>query len=171
MELSQHSTPATAQRRSGYLSKRERNWGLIFLAPWIIGFVLFFLGPMIASLLLSFTSFELLHPEAVRFVGLDNWKQMFVDPLVRQSLLVTGRFLLISVPLLLGLALGLALLVNSRHLFGARIFRLLFYMPMMVPAVAGTIIWFGMLNPQSGWFNGLLAVVGVQRCQAGGQQP
>ena len=152
---------ATVRRRSTVIARRERNWGLLFLAPWIVGFLVFFAGPMIASLVFSFTNLVLVRPEATHFVGFDNWARMFGDPLVRKSLLVTGRFLLISVPISLTLPLLLAVLLNSAYLAGKTIFRTLFYLPMMIPAVAGTLIWNGVLNTQSGWVNLFLDRVGL----------
>src|SRR6266511_2351957 len=156
-----HPSQAAVRRRSSGFTRRERNWGLLFLAPWIVGFLLFFAGPMIASLVFSFTNLVLVRPETTRFVGFDNWIRMFSDPLVRQSLGVTGRFLLISVPISLSLPLLLAVLLNSAHLFGKTLFRTLFYLPMMIPGVAGALIWQGVLNTQSGWINLFLQRVGI----------
>ncbi len=161
--VSQTSLTSTGRRRKpSPIVRRERNWGLIFLAPWIVGFLLFFAVPMVASLFFSFTNFNLLKPEEVRFIGVENWVRMFNDPNVRQSLMVTLRFLLISVPLALILPLLLAVLLNSKYLLGKRVFRTLFYMPIMVPLVAGTMIWQGVLNTQSGWVNRILDIWGIR---------
>src|SRR6266576_6868583 len=73
-------------------SRRETLWGFVFIGPWLIGLVLLTAGPMIASLILSLTDFDLVHPEAVRFVGLDNYVRMTTDPNVLKSLIVTFRF-------------------------------------------------------------------------------
>jgi multiple sugar transport system permease protein len=153
---------AVARRRPlSDLARRERNWGMIFLAPWIIGFMCFYFLPMLASLVFSFTNFNLVAPDQIAFVGLDNWKRMVTDPSVRLSLLVTMRFMLISIPVALTLPLLFALLLNSRLLFGKRLFRTLFYLPQMVPLVAATVIWQGTLNTQSGWLNRILEAFGV----------
>src|SRR5438105_5842765 len=98
------------------LGRRESIWGLLFLAPWLLGFVLFFAGPMLASLAASFTDLVLVRPDETHFVGLANWSRLFNDPLVIKSLLVTGSFLLIAVPITLALPLLMALLLNSTHL-------------------------------------------------------
>src|SRR5512145_3507019 len=92
-------TTAKGPGKMSPLVKRERRWGLLFLSPWIIGFIVFFAGPMIASLILSFTDYQQLQPDAIRFIGLGNWTKMISDKNVSDSLLVTGRFLLILVPL------------------------------------------------------------------------
>src|ERR1051326_4997538 len=98
------------------LGRKESMWGLLFLSPWLLGFVLFFAGPMVASLGASFTDLLLIHPEQTHFIGLENWQRLLTDELVRKSLLVTGNFLLIAVPLTLALPLLMALLLNSTHL-------------------------------------------------------
>jgi multiple sugar transport system permease protein len=161
MNASTRATSLSGARRPSQLARRERNWGLIFLAPWIVGFLLFFFLPMIASLVLSFTNFNLVAPEEITFVGLANWKRMIGDQNVHTSLLITLRFMLISVPLALVLPLLFALLLNSRYLLGRPLFRALFYLPVMVPLVAGTVIWQGVLNAQSGWLNRFLEMLGI----------
>lgn len=155
------SATASSKRRPSALSRRERAWGLIFLAPWIAGFLLFFAIPMLMSLGLSLTDYNLLSPEPPRFVGAENWARLVSDPAVRQALGVTLRFLLISVPLGLALPLLFAVLVNAPQLWGRRLFRALFYLPTMVPLVAGAMIWRGVLNQQAGWVNRILEGLGA----------
>ena len=142
-------------------SRREAIWGLVFVAPWIIGFLLFTIGPLIASLVFSLTDFDLVRPEAVRFVGLDNYARLAADPLVIQGLIVTAQFAIIAIPVTMVASLGVALLVNSPRLFGRNIFRTLFYMPIQIPLVASTLVWIGFLNTETGWLNGLLGLVGI----------
>ena len=148
-------------KKGSRLARRESGWGLLFIAPWIIGFLLFTLIPMAASLVLSFTNYELLNPEEMRFIGLNNYARMARDPMVGHSLWITVKFGLLSVPITIALTLGIALLVNQPRLFGKRIFRTLFYMPSIIPVVAVTLIWGGVLNGQSGWLNRMLEVVGI----------
>ena len=157
---------ATRSTGSGRLrmtaSRREAIWGYVFVSPWIIGFLLFTVGPLIASLILSFTDFNLLRPEETRFVGTDNYARLATDPLVTQGLVVTVRFALIAIPATMLASLGLAVLVNSPKLFGRSGFRTLFYMPIQIPLVASTLVWIGFLNTETGWLNGLLGLVGIQ---------
>src|SRR5690606_31195584 len=113
---------------------RERGlWGWVFLSPWLVGFAAFTALPILASLVFSFTDFRLTDPEAVSFVGLDNFRRLTVDPLVRVSLGVTLRFALISLPIAVVLPVALAALLDSRWLVGKPLFRTLFYMPYVVP--------------------------------------
>ena len=136
-------------------------WGFIFIGPWIIGFLLFTVGPLIASLVLSFTDFDLVRPEAARFIGLDNYSRMAADPLVVQGMVVTVKFAIIAIPATMIASLWIALLVNSPRLFGRHVFRTLFYMPIQIPLVASTLVWIGFLNTETGWLNKLLGMVGL----------
>jgi multiple sugar transport system permease protein len=145
----------------GSLARRESIWGLLFLSPWMIGFVLFFAGPMLASLAASFTDLVLVHPDQTHFIGLENWQRLLTDQLVRKSLLVTGNFLLIAVPITLALPLVMALLLNSTRLVAKPIFRALFFMPVLIPGVAAAVIWQGVLNLHTGWIDLSLQSIGL----------
>jgi ABC-type sugar transport system permease subunit len=160
-------TPGVAMRKLGRPrwgstpSSRETVWGLVFIGPWVIGLVLLTAGPMIASLVLSLTDFDLIHPDAVRFVGLDNYARMASDPNVIKSLIVTFRFAIIAIPVTMFASLGFALLLNSAKLLGRNVLRTLVYMPMQIPLVASTLVWIGFLNPETGWLNHILGFLGL----------
>ena len=143
------------------LARRESTWGLLFLAPWILGFLLFFAGPMLASLFASFTDLVLVRPGAVRFIGLDNWTRLVRDPLVSKSLLVTANFLLIAMPIALALPLLMAVLLNSTHLVLKPLFRAFFFLPVLIPGVAAAVIWQGVLNVHTGWVDLSLNALGI----------
>jgi multiple sugar transport system permease protein len=147
------------------LARRESLWGLVFLSPWLVGLVVFTALPILASLVLSFTNFNILHPGDLKFVGLDNYSRMWNEILnngaVGQSLGVTARFALMSVPLGIVLALALALLVNNKLLAGKRVFRTLFFMPVLIPLVASTVVWQGFLNGSTGWLAQILRAFGL----------
>src|SRR3979490_1153971 len=95
------------------LGRRESLWGLVFIAPWILGALVFTLFPMGASFVISLTTFDPRYPDAVQAVGLANYQRMLTDPLVLQSLGVTFKFAAVMLPLTLGVSLGLALLVHN----------------------------------------------------------
>ena len=143
---------------------REAKWGLGFLTPWIIGFILFYLLPMIASFVLSLYDFNPAVPDEAFFVGFDNWRRaIFEDEEVRLSLVRTIRFASISLPIGLGFSLYLAILLNSKNVIAKPIFRALFYMPSMIPMVATVLIWNGVLNEQTGWINIIIEnITGIQ---------
>lgn len=146
------------------MSKRARCeavWGLIFLSPWLIGFLLWIFLPMVASLLFSFTNYNLIHPEETRWVGLANYLQFFKDPVVRQSTVISLRFALISLPIAIVHPILMAALLNNKHLRAKRFFTTLFYMPYIVPLVSAVYIWQGVMNTQTGWINLFLKKMGI----------
>ena len=129
-----------------------------FLAPWIVGFVMFTGGPILASMGLSLFRWKLI--DTPRFVGLSNYNRMlFSDPLFVRSLGVTARYMLFAVPLTQILALGISVLLNQRvRLLG--MWRTIFYVPAVVSGVAGSVIWVWMYNRDLGIINSLLNHLG-----------
>ena len=146
----------------GSLARREALTGLLFISPWIVGFVLFSALPMIASLYLSLTDFDPRRPSETQFIGLANYAQMLRDPVLLESIWVTLRFTALVVPLTLVASLGIAMLVNSKLLVGRSVFRTIFYLPLQIPIVASTIVWMGVLNANTGWLNMALGGVGIE---------
>jgi len=148
-------------RRGLRPSVREAIWGLIFIGPWLIGLLLFTLGPIVASLVLSMTNFDLLHTERTRFIGLDNYVRLTSDPLVGQALISTFKFAAIVIPVTMLASLGFALLMNHPQLKAKGALRTLVYMPIMIPLVASTLVWTGFLNTETGWLNKMLEAIGI----------
>ena len=155
--------PARRTTRLGSPSAREAAWGFVFIGPWIAGLVLFTAGPMAASLIMSLTNFDLVHPDAVKFVGLDNYVRLANDPTVVSSVVATVKFALITIPLTMAASLGFALLLNHPKLPFKGPFRALVYMPVMIPLVASTLVWIGFLNTDTGWLNAILGAVGLPK--------
>jgi ABC-type sugar transport system permease subunit len=152
------------RRRRGLspLARREARWGLLFISPWLIGFFAFTLVPMIATLAFTFTNVNLNQKQPLRFVGLENYQAVFSDAGTWQSLTVTLKYALLALPIAVLLPLSVALLLGSRHLRFAGVFRVLFFLPYVVPFVAGVLIWQSMLNVDSGWIDQFLKFLGVQ---------
>jgi multiple sugar transport system permease protein len=155
------ASQSPAKPRISGMAREETKWGLIFISPWIIGFLVFTVIPIVASLVFSLTNYNPIHPESIGFIGLENFGRMFSDQLLGQSILVTLKFTIISVPLSMILPLLLAVLVNSKNLLGKNVFRTLFYLPYMIPVVAGVMVWGGILNSESGWLNVFLKSIGI----------
>ncbi len=157
-------TTAEAKPKRGRIEREQIKWGFIFLSPWLIGIVVFTLIPFIASFGFSMLDFNLANPEDASFIGLSNWQRaLFNDPNVYESFGVTFTFALISLPIGMAFALLLALLLNSKSVRGKALFRTMFFMPTMIPLVAGVLIWTGVLNEQTGWFNVILQnVFGIE---------
>lgn len=132
---------------------REALAGYLFVTPVILGLLIFTLIPLLSALYYSFTDYDLL--THANWVGLANYQELWHDPLWFKSLSVTLTYALISVPLGLLGSLGLALLLN-REVVGVRLWRAIFYLPVIFPAVASALIWSNMFNPQDGLFNFIL---------------
>src|SRR5450756_2856548 len=127
-------------------SVREAGWGFLLISPWIVGLLVFTAIPIIASLLLSFTNYDILNPDKIRWVGLDNYAWAASDAATLSSAFLTLKFALVSVPLTIATALGIAMLVNHRLLVGKRVFRTLFFLPVQIPIVASVLIWIGFIS-------------------------
>jgi len=139
-------------------SRLENRVAYLFLLPWLIGLVLITLGPMVASLYLSFTDYNLI--QTPKWSGIDNYVRMFTDPRMLNSLRVTVVYVVVSVPLQLGFALLVALLLN-RGMRGLGFYRSVFYLPSLLgSSVAVAILWRQMFGTE-GLVNQLLALVGV----------
>jgi len=145
------------------LTRTERKnlrTGLLFISPWLIGFFAFTLYPALASLYYSFTNFKIL--QAPQWIGLGNYAELLRDPLFWKSLGNTLYLTLIGVPLSVLVALSIALLLNRRQLHGIGVFRTIFYLPVVMPAVAAAVLWIFLLNPSNGLVNQILAAVGIE---------
>jgi multiple sugar transport system permease protein len=152
--------PARTRERSRFAAAKrsELFWALVFLSPWLIGFLVFSAGPMLASLLLSFTEYDVLNPP--EWIGLNNYVTMFSDDRLVRSIGNTFFYAALHVPLALAIALFLALLLD-RASRAAGFFRTVFYLPSITPAVATGVLWLWLLNPQSGLINRGLAMIGI----------
>jgi ABC-type sugar transport system permease subunit len=153
--------PLPRRRPMSRLSRIEARWGYIFIAPWIIGFLLFTFLPMAATFVFTLTNIALNQKVPLQFTGLSNYQRLFADVQTWESLGVTLRFAVLALPVGVFLPLLVALLLSSRHLKGAGLFRVLFFMPYVVPFVAGVLIWGTMLNPVDGWINLFLRTIGI----------
>lgn len=151
---------AAPPRRTG-LARREAMWGFLFISPWIVGFLLLTLIPMVATFVFTFTNINLIQDRPLRFVGLENYQHLLNDQRTWTALGATLKFAAIALPVGLILPFAIALLLNSSSLRGSRYFQALFFMPFVIPFVAAIFAWGGMLNPEAGWINGTLAVFGI----------
>lgn len=147
-------------RRMGPQARKEALQGYLSISPWLVGFVLLTVGPILASIYFSFTQWTLTRPP--EWVGFDNYVRMFTrDPLFWQALKVTTLFVLISLPLKLVSGLGLSLLLNLK-VPGMNVYRTIFYIPAVISGVAVSLMWMWLLHPDTGIVNTLLAMVGIE---------
>ncbi|GAB2539039.1 carbohydrate ABC transporter permease [Gracilibacillus alcaliphilus] len=139
--------------------KKETLTFYLLITPWLIGAAAFMLGPIIASLVLSFFEWDLISP--AKFIGLRNFEEMFaIDPLFWQSLKVTVIYVLFRVPLSLIAALFLALMMNQK-IPGIGVFRTIYYLPSVISGVAVSMMWIWIFNPNFGLMNGVLHFFGL----------
>lgn len=148
----------TGQSKMRRLYRTEVN-GFLFALPWIIGFLCFSVYPLIASLYYSFTEFSpVTQPE---WIGWANYLNVFSDPLVLKALKNTLFMSFISTPVNLLCALGLAL-ICAKQFRGKGCVRTIFFLPSVIPMVAGTMVWIWMFDPTYGIINSLLSNLGIK---------
>ncbi|RBM12702.1 carbohydrate ABC transporter permease [Streptomyces sp. PT12] len=152
-----------SRSRLDTVGKRERSRdnkaAAFFLAPWVIGLLGITIGPMVASLYLAFTDYNLLQdPE---FTGLDNIRRMFSDDRLAQSLQVTFTYVIVSVPLQLAVALALALLLD-RGIRGLSLYRSVLYLPSLLGASVAIAVLWRLVFGTEGLVNAFLALFGVE---------
>jgi multiple sugar transport system permease protein len=144
--------PLRAQKNK--LGRAEARWFYLFILPWMIGFTVFIAFPILASSYLSFT-----HNDPVnwppKWVGLANYTQMIHDKLFYKSLLVTGYYTALEVPLSIVLAIIISLLLNQKVPFQS-LWRSIYYLPAITPAVAVALMWGWVFQPSFGLLNGTL---------------
>ena len=152
--MSESRIPSTTSpnnnRRFFRRPRRQTLWGYFFISPWILGFLVFSLGPILANVYYSFTDYNVIQePE---WVGTENYEEMFDDELFFISMGNTTKYVLLRIPSFLIVGLGLAILLN-RKLPGINLLRTAFYLPTILPIVASSVIWLWLANPQLGFLN------------------
>ena len=151
------------------LPRKKRRWsrqvvgeaiaGYICVAPWVVGFLVFSLYPIFASLYLSFTKFDVLTDP--KWVGLKNWGKVLADDVTWHSLKVTAIYSVGAVSLGLVLGLALALLLNQK-VGGLSVYRTVYYIPAVVSGSAVAMMWLLVFNPEMGVINRIIGYFGVE---------
>ncbi|XAM01640.1 extracellular solute-binding protein [Phycisphaeraceae bacterium D3-23] len=150
------------REKTGKLAAAEERTGWLFISPWVIGFLLFVIGPIVLALLLSLTQWSAMAPLGeARFVGLDNYRHMALyDHDYAHSLWVTVYYTLLAVPLLQAFALGVAVLMNV-EVRGIALWRTVFFLPSVVTGVALVTLWIAMFDNERGVINAAISLVGL----------
>lgn len=158
----QSTTPIPGPKRRSAHLRREARDGYLFALPWLLGFFLFILGPMVVSIAMSFTAWNGITPiSQIEWVGWNNYRQLFTeDPRFIKALSNTAFYVAWAVPFGTLNALGLALLLNQQ-VRGLPVFRTLFYLPSVVSGVATSMMWLWLFNPSFGPINFALSKLGV----------
>lgn len=159
MEISPQSGQQVHNVKRKRSTSRERKalfYGILFTAPAILGFLIFTLGPMIASFFLSLTNYNVFK-DKTDFIGFDNYAKLITgqDELFYQSIGTTFYFVVLRVPAVILISFFLAILLNM-NVKGRAVFRTIIYLPSIVPAVASSMIWLWLLNPDLGLVNTVL---------------
>ena len=154
------SSTASTHRGKTAFRRRNARAGYLLASPAIMGFLIFTMLPMVASLVLSFTDYRIVNTPT--FVGWKNYRELFdgTDSLFFKSLKATNYFVFLSVPLNTVFAFLLAVLLNQ-PIRGRPVFRAIYYLPSVVPVVAVTTIWMWLLNPDLGLINVMLRRLGL----------
>lgn len=152
-------TIARKQRGMSAAQWRDLRDGLVLTSPFIIGVLFLWVGPMIYSLFLVLQDWDLITPPT--FIGFGNFVRLWNDPLVAKSLGNTAYYTFVGVPLQLIVAFGLALMLNQ-NVRGLSIYRTIYYLPSITPAVAFAVVWIQILNPEFGVLNNLIGLFGIK---------
>lgn len=145
-------------RRNRKAGRGEARAGWLFALPWITGMTVFILVPLILTFYIAQAKFQIVGPP--KYVGLQNYEQLWSDPAFWRSAQNTFLYAVISVPLKLVLALGLALLLNRATALSG-FYRTVFYLPFLMPAVAGSVVFMLLLTPGAGPVNVILEALGM----------
>lgn len=149
-----------SQVRGLGIARRETYEAYLFLLPWILGFLIFTVGPIVASLALSFTDWQV--GLGMNFIGLENFRHMFTsDDPFRKSLGVTFNYSLMALPAGIIVALLMAMMLNQR-VFGIGVFRTIFYLPAVTSGVAVAMLWAWIFNGEFGILNWALDLIGIE---------
>ncbi len=151
--------PPAPRRRRSVITRRRHRAFYMFTGPWLAGFLLLTVFPMGYALWLSFTNFDGISPHW-HWVGLENYRELFSDPVTRQSLVRTLLFVAVTVPLSIVAGLALAVMVN-RPIKGRGLFRTLLYLPAVVPPVGAALTFKLFFDRNAGAANGVLDVFGI----------
>lgn len=142
-------------------SLKENLIGYSFLAPALILLIIFLIVPIGMVFYYAFTDYYLLTPDARQFIGLENFKQLFNDPIFIKSVWNTAKFVIWIIPVQLGAALGMALIINKNRK-GNMFFKIAFFAPVVMSLVVISILWLYLLNPNEGLINALLNQLGIK---------
>lgn len=146
-------TTKAMSKKSSTREDRNRKMFYFFISPWLIGFILLTLGPMVYSLYLSFLDWDFL--TTPDFIFMDNYVEIFTGENVFYKSLLNTFIWAAFLPLGMSISLMIALLLNQK-IRGVKLFRAIFYVPVIIPMVANSLLWLWLFNPEVGIINGML---------------
>lgn len=134
-------------------------YGLLFISPWLIGFLIFTLYPIISSLYYSLCDYKVI--SAPQFIGMENYTALFGDTVFVKALKNTAYMVCFGVPITTFIAVGVSVMMNNKSLKHTGIFRVLFFIPTLVPTVVACLLWIWVMQPETGIINRLLGYIGI----------
>ena len=155
-----YTFPGTEKETKNRVKWKENVVAYTFLGPALLLLLLFLIIPAIMSVYYAFTDYYLLTPDMRKFVGLDNFINLFKDPIFLKSLANTLKFVVWVIPLQIGAALGLALLLNKQRKANT-FFKVAYFSPVVMSLVVISVLWLYLLNPNEGIINNVLTYFGV----------
>jgi multiple sugar transport system permease protein len=144
---------STKRKTPRFRLRYDKTTGLLLISPWLLGFLLFKLLPILASFGISLTDFYMLEPGETSFIGLANYTRLLQDEAIGYLIVATINSAIRSVPLQLVASILLAALLANPRLKAPTLTRTLFFLPSIIPGVAIAFMWFGFMDPTTGWLN------------------
>lgn len=149
-----------AEYAASRMRRNEARNGLLFVLPWILGFLIFTLYPIVSSLYYSFCDYNVISPP--RFIGLGNYTKLFKDGTFIQACKNTLYMILFGVPVTTLTAVTVSILLNNKDLHRTSWMRVVFFIPTLVPTVVGCLLWIWVMQPETGIVNNILGMFGIR---------
>jgi ABC-type sugar transport systems, permease components len=141
------------------IKNKEARSGLLFVSPWIFGFIVFTLYPILSSLYYSLCEYRVTKPPV--FIGLENYRMLFQDPIFLKALSNTLYLVIFGAPIVTILAISIAIMSQNKKLKHTGVFRIMFFIPTLVPTIVASLVWIWVMQPDTGIVNRLLGYIGI----------
>ena len=146
-------------KKKASMTKKEALHGLLFVSPWIVGFLVFTLYPICSSLYYSLCEYQVIKEPV--FIGLENYRMLFQDKTFLKALSNTLYMIILGVPITTLAAVTVSIILNNKKLKHTGPFRVIFFIPTLVPTVVACLLWIWVMQPETGIINRLLGYIGI----------
>lgn len=146
-------------KKKASMTKKEALHGLLFVSPWIVGFLVFTLYPICSSLYYSLCEYQVIKEPV--FIGLENYRMLFQDKTFLKALSNTLYMIILGVPITTMAAVTVSIILNNKKLKHTGPFRVIFFIPTLVPTVVACLLWIWVMQPETGIINRLLGYIGI----------
>ena len=152
--------PAPIRKSKMNIRQKETIHGLLFISPWVIGFLIFTLYPICSSLYYSLCEYQVIKDPV--FIGFDNYKTLFHDKTFLKAMSNTFYMVILGVPITTFIAVTVSIMLNNKKLHYTGPFRIVFFIPTLVPTVVACLLWIWVMQPETGIVNKLLGYIGIK---------